>query len=364
MKSLSEQEKRLGLASELADIECRQQAIVQWNSRIRNFLMNMKDEQDSLTKIAEEDERNLRMIETVLTNFGIRVEPKVFTKGFIDLCSQRINDPNAPALEKLGAYALAKQNQAICASLVHKVAQVCKLDVKEAVGLFAGVETSMAKQVGQISDLMEEVGVRLMTGEERVSGITGRLRDAAVSVAGAVVNTVGKPANEMSVLNVLRMDHLKVKTIFNEIDNASAPLEKNDLFYQLRLDLLSHSEAEEQAVYRYFQQYGDIKARFDESWSEHDELRTVLDVISNVDPGSQVFLDRIRDLRTLVDQHVDKEEDEIFKLIQSKVDERELIRLAQDFITRKAQIQRRLSPHIVSGAVSSRGTDLSPPPVM
>jgi hemerythrin superfamily protein len=364
MKSLSEQEKRLNLAGELADIEWRQRAIVQWNSRLRSLLPNMKDGRETLEKIAEEDEKNLRMLETVMTSFGVRVEPKAFTKGFTDLVSQRMADNSAPAVEKLGAYALVKQNQAMCSTLAHKIAQVCKLDVKEALGLFAGVETSMVKQVGQISELMEKASVILMTGEEPVGGVTGRLRDAAVSVAGAVINTVGKPADEMNVLNVLKMDHLKVRTLFKEIEKAVAPLDKNDLFYQLRLDLLSHSEAEEQCVYRYCQQFRDVKELFDESWSEHDEMRSILDVISNVEAGTQVFQDRIKDLQTIVQAHVDKEEDEIFKVIRSKVDDVELVRMAQDFISRKAHIQRALSPHIVSGAVSPSGPQVTPPAMM
>ena len=363
MKSLSEQDKRLGLASELADIEWRQRAVVQWNSMLRGLLPNIEKGPEIMEKIAEEDERNLRMLETVMTSFGVRVEPKVFTRGFTDLVSQRMADRSAPVVEKLGAYALVKQNQAMCCTLAHKIAQVSKLDVKEAMGLFAGVESSMGKQVAQVSDLVEKANVMLMTGELPPSGVTGTVRDAVVSVAGAVINTVGKPGDEMSVLNILRMDHLKVRTLFNEIEKAAAPLDKNDLFYQLRLDLLSHSEAEEQVVYRFCQQFTEVKELFDESWSEHDEMRSVMDILSNVDAGSQMFMDRMKDLQSIVQEHVDKEENEIFKVIRAKVSDDELVRMAQDFITRKAHIQRALSPHIVSG-MAPRSPEVPPPAMM
>jgi hemerythrin superfamily protein len=363
MKSLSEQNKRLGLASELADIEWRQRAIVQWNSTLRGLLPNIKGGEEIMKKIAEEDERNLRLLETVMSSFGVRVEPKVFTKGFTDLVSQRMADPGAPVVEKLGAYALVKQNQATCCNLAHKIAQVSKLDVKEAMGLFAGVESSMGKQVAQVSELVEKANVILMTGELPRGGVSGTVRDAVVSVAGAVIHTVGKPGDEMSVLNILRMDHLKVRTLFNEIEKAAAPLDKNDLFYQLRLDLLSHSEAEEQVVYRRCQQFTEVKELFDESWSEHDEMRSIMDILSNADAGSQMFMDRMKDLQSIVQKHVDKEEDEIFRVIRSKVSEDELVRMAQDFITRKAHLQRALSPHIVSG-MTPRGPEIPPPAMM
>jgi hemerythrin superfamily protein len=355
MLAASEQETRLGLASELADIEMRQRAIVQWNSTIRNLLGNFDEEHDALQQIAEEDERNLRILETVMTNFGMRVEPKEFTKAFTELVSQRIGASNAPLVEKLGAYVLAKQNQALCGYLVHKVAQVCKPDVKAALGPFEGVQTSMEKQVAQISDLMEKAAVKLISGSEPDTGVTGRIRDAAATVAGAVVNTFGKPADEMDVLNVLRMDHTKAKTLFQEIEKSTLTEEKNDLFYQLRVDLLSHSEAEEQTVYRHFQQFDEMKDRFDQAWSEHEEIRTALDIISNLDASSRAFEDRVKDLRAIVQDHVDKEEDEIFKLIRSRTDDDLRIRMAQDFITRKSQIQQHISPHIITSPMSSPG---------
>ncbi|WP_141731670.1 hemerythrin domain-containing protein [Oligoflexus tunisiensis] len=356
MLAVSEQETRLGLASELADIEMRQRAIVQWNSSIRRLLANFDEARDTLEQIAEEDEKNLRMLETVMTNFGMRVEPKEFTKGFTELVSQRIGAANAPFVEKLGAYALVKQNQAMCGYLVHKVAQVCKPDVKAALGPFEGVQTSMEKQVAQISSLMEKTAVKMISGEEPATGVTGRIRDAAATVAGAVINTFGKSGDEMDILNILRMDHAKAKTLFQEIEQSNTAVEKNDLFYQLRVDLLSHSEAEEQTVYRHFQQFDEMKDRFDQAWSEHEEIRTALDIINNLDASSRAFEDRVKDLRAIVQDHVDKEEDEIFKLIRSKTDDDLRIRMSQDFISRKSQIQQHISPHIITSPMSSPGT--------
>ncbi|HYX31465.1 MAG TPA: hemerythrin domain-containing protein [Oligoflexus sp.] len=364
MVTVTEQEKRLGIASELADIEMRQRAIVQWNSTIRSLIHNFKDERETLETIADEDEKNLRMIETVMTNFGMRVEPKEFTKGFVRLASQRIDDSGAPVVEKLGVYALTKQNQAMCGFLVHKAGQLSMVDVKAALALFEGIQTSMEKQVGQMTGIMEKVAVQLISGEEPASGVTGRLRDMAATVAGAVINAVGKPADEMNVLNVLRMDHVKVKTLFREIKSATTAVDKNDLFYQVRLDLLSHAEAEEETVYQTFQQYEDLKAEFDTSWSEHEQIRTILDVISNVEASSQLFEERMKDLRAIVEEHVEREEDEIFKMIEAKSNEDDLKQLARDFLTRKAQIQEQLSPHITSGSVSGSSPEMSPPAMM
>ncbi len=352
MDMMSEQEKRMGMGSELADIEMRQRAIVQLNPKIGALLDG--EPREEWSNLVVEDEKNLRLIETTMTNFGVRVEPKPFTRDLTQLVENKFQDADASLLEKMGAYSLLKQAQVMCGHIVHKSVQLAKPDVKEALGMFEGVQASMAKQMGQISGIMEKVGTERIMGEEPASGMVNRLRDAAAAVAGAVMSKTAKPADEMSVLNVLRMDHAKAKTLVQEISKSTDPLDKNDLFYQLKLDLSAHSEAEEQTVYAHYRAYPDIAMRFQESWSEHDELRTVLDMISNLDPASELFRTRMGDLRELLNQHVDKEEDELFKLMQAKSDEAELQQLAANFIKLKGEIQERLSPHVADRSDEQR----------
>ena len=93
---------------------------------LRGLLHTIKKGETILKKIAEELARNLRLLETVMTNFGVRVDPKVFTKGFTDLISQRIADQGTPLVERPGAYTLVKHNQAVRCTLAHKIVQLAK----------------------------------------------------------------------------------------------------------------------------------------------------------------------------------------------------------------------------------------------
>src|SRR5688500_16135917 len=118
MLEMSEQSKRESLASELADIFYRQQAIVDSNKVISSFYSD--DEIPLFESMMREDEKNLRMIDTVLNNFGLRVQPRSCTRRFTEMSLSLITDPTSLALEKLDAYSLLKQNQAMGGHLVHK----------------------------------------------------------------------------------------------------------------------------------------------------------------------------------------------------------------------------------------------------
>lgn len=359
MNPTSEQEKRLALGSELADIMTRQEALVKWNPLVGALLVD-EEAREEWGSIVVEDEKNLRMMGTVLTNFGVRVGPKDFTRSLTQLVDAKIHDPSASILEKLGAYSLVKQAQVMCGHLVHKSTQIAQPDVKEALGMFAAVQSANAKQVGEIAKLVERIGVEMIMGEEPASGVAARLRDAAATVAGAVMNRAAKPADEMSVLNVLRMDHMKAKTLVQEIMKSTDPLDKNDLFYQLKMDLTAHSEAEEDTVYKHYMNYSDIAARFQQADNEHEELRAMLDAIANLDPASEQFRLRMGELKQLLNRHVDEEEDELFRLMKAKSDEQELNRLAQDFTQLKSQIQERISPRIVDRSIDSTAPGAQP----
>lgn len=350
MHPTSEQDKRLALGSELADIATRQAAVVNWNP-ILGALLSDEKAREEWGSFLVEDEKNLRMMETLQNNFGVRVEPKDFTRRLTELVDQKIRDPQASLLEKLGAYSLVKQAQILCGHLVHKSTQLAQTDVKEALGMFEGVQAAAVKQMAEINKLVESIGVEMIMGEAPATGVTARIRDAAATVAGAVLSKTAKPADEMSILNVLRMDHMKAKTLVQEIMKANDPLDKNDLFYQLKMDLTSHSEAEEETVYKHYMNYSDISARFQEADDEHEELRRLLEGIANLDPASEQFRLRMGELKQLLNHHIDEEEHELFRLMKEKSDEQELNRLSQDFSQLKAQIQERLSPRVIDRSI-------------
>lgn len=336
---VSERERREMLASELADILYRQQAIVQCNEILN--LTSSETQDEFLQAMVEEDEKNLRMIETVINSFGLRVAPKEMSKVMAGLLTSSVQNADFTPLEMMGLYILVKQNQMMCCHLVHKSAQVSAPDIKVALAPFAGVYASFSKHVAQLTVMMEKFGVEFITGEKPASGLFGRLRDAMATAAGAVLSKAGKPGDEMNVMTVLTMEHRKVDALFGEIE-ASGDFERAlDLFTQLKADLTAHSIAEEDTVYAFFKQFADARENFEQAHDEHLKLRSLLDEISYLanKRDEDPFYEKVDDLRSVVRHHVNEEESKIFSLIRVHSDEATQIRLCQDFLAEKREIQ-------------------------
>lgn len=341
MTDQTEMGKRKAIASELADIVYRQNLItVADDVFIRDFPDEINEE---LANLLEQDKKDLALLETVQTNFGIRSEPKQSCTSLADFLMPMIADPSLTKRERLGAYALMRQQQLMCGHLLHKAGQKSEMDIKEALGPFLGVQSDFAKRIADVMTCMEDIAVREIVGEQPVQGMVGRLRDAGAALAGAVVGRMAKPIEEMNVLDVLRMDHTKVKAIFREMKDETSPQKLNGLYHQLRSDLLAHSLAEEEVVYDFFRMYDDIRERVEHAQSEHRELRLILDEMEEYSSISQEFTSRLRSLKEVVMEHVDEEEGEMFKLFKERASEDQLIELSAPFAGAKRRIQENLA---------------------
>ncbi|MBC7531204.1 MAG: hemerythrin domain-containing protein [Oligoflexus sp.] len=347
---ITEREKRDSVGIELADVLYRQQMILQCNE-----ILQFNDEEavtPEFLNMGIEDEKNLRMIESAVSNFGLRMEPKGSTVMISEALCEVVRDSMALPLEKLSAYVLLKQNQVLCCHIIHKSTQISKPDIKAALAPFEGIYALFTKQLVNLNAHLEQTAVEWITGESPMSGIMGRIRDLAGAAIGTVMSKTAKSSDEMSVLDVLKLDHRKAEMLFKEIRKESNKQEGFAIFNQLKADLTTHSEAEEETVYRRFLQHPDMKRHLDDAWREHVKIRAMLDGLTGCRNDHKLFLHQLNDLQKLVDHHVNEEEGEIFDLIKKHADEAELIHLSQDFLRAKQTVQEAISSNGIDSPVS------------
>jgi hemerythrin superfamily protein len=68
-------------------------------------------------------------------------------------------------------------------------------------------------------------------------------------LSGVVGSAVTRSDDEMTIREIIRMDHAKVNTLFTEIGASNDPQKIQEYFGQLYKDLSAHAQAEEQVVY-------------------------------------------------------------------------------------------------------------------
>jgi hemerythrin superfamily protein len=193
--------------------------------------------------------------------------------------------------------------------------------------------------------MLEQVGVREMTGQDAHQGLWARVQDAVAAlsgVAGSVV-TQNTDKQDMNIQTLIRLDHEKVNTIFTEVGATKDPQKLQEYFGQIYKDLLAHAQAEEEVVYpkvRSF--YGDDNTQ--ELYDEQAEMKRMLDEIKAIDPANaDEFRSKIKDLMDAVGDHIRQEESTMFAAIDKNCSDEQKEQMATEFKAAKSKIQQEMS---------------------
>ena len=130
------------------------------------------------------------------------------------------------------------------------------------------------------------------------------------------------------VIELLEHDHREVEQMFAEYEKATTKEEKETLRDRIIIELVRHSEAEEQAVYPLMRKKIDngeqiIEHEIDEH-SKAERIMKELDTMSADDPQFGVLMQQ---LMASIKEHVAEEENDVFPQFRTKVSPEELDKL-------------------------------------
>ena len=153
------------------------------------------------------------------------------------------------------------------------------------------------------------------------SGNTGVLVGAAM--AGAAVGIVANVGRKLLVqmtsgasgdwMDALKTEHAATLAIFDKIqatqDNQT--MMRAHLLTKLKYALTKHAIEEENVVYPALRQANSTHDA-DALTAEHGYVKTYLYELENMPKSSPEWLARVRDFRTMLEEHMRMEEDEVF----------------------------------------------------
>jgi hemerythrin superfamily protein len=162
------------------------------------------------------------------------------------------------------------------------------------------------------------------------SGSTGVLVGAAV--AGAAVGLAANMGRKLFVqmtsgatgdwVEALTTEHQMTLAIFDKIEatNDDQTMMRSHLLAKLKYALTKHALEEENVVYPALRQ-ASLTAEADELSSEHGYVKTYLYELETMPNDSPEWLARVRDFRTMIEEHMREEEDDIFPRFRSQLSE-------------------------------------------
>lgn len=334
--------KRSAIAEKLADMRAIQNLLI---TNEQQLLSSCGDKEicDRLNDMIEDDRKNLGIIETVITQYGIQSKPAGTVHEWINQVQNAFKNQGLSLYEKIAQHELLKHAQVMSGLIVHKAAQIAGADVEAAITPLNTVNFENRAHQEQLKGVLEVVGTRELTGQDPDRSVWARVQDAVAALTGVIGGGVthATDKSDLNIQDVIRMDHRKVDTLFTEIENAKDPARIQEFFGQLYKDLTVHSEAEEQVVYPAVRQfYGNNNTQ--ELYNEQAELKVVLNQMRSCEPGSEQFKQLLGQAKRMVKDHTRQEENDMFAAIRNNCSTEQQERLSTQFKEAKKQLQMNL----------------------
>ena len=155
---------------------------------------------------------------------------------------------------------------------------------------------------------------------------------ALAAVAGAAVGLAANFGRKLVVQNmaaragdwdeVLHREHELVLALFGQIEATGDDQvrTRTHLLGKLKAALGKHAMQEENVIYPAMRESNNAHDA-DALNGEHGYVKTFLYELENTDPGSADWLGKVRTFRTLLEEHIRMEEDEVFPALKAALDE-------------------------------------------
>lgn len=336
--------KRLAIGERLADLKAFQNLIISNDQKLLSEC-TYDDVRERLQNMLESDQKNLGILETVIVQYGIQAESNPATQKFLGQFEEMMSGSGLSFYQKLMQHELLKHGQAMSGIMIHKAAQVVGADIEVAIAPLNTVNFENRAHQEQLKGMLEQVGVREMTGKDADQGLWARVQDAIAAfsgVAGSVI-TQNTDKSDMNIQTLIRLDHNKVNTIFTEVGATKDPAKLQEYFGQLYKDLLVHAQAEEEIVYPQVRSfYGEENTQ--ELYSEQADMKRRLDQIKAISPSNaDEFRSQIKQLMDVVGDHIRQEESTLFAAIDKNCSDQQKEQLATEFKAAKSRIEQEMA---------------------
>jgi iron-sulfur cluster repair protein YtfE (RIC family) len=132
----------------------------------------------------------------------------------------------------------------------------------------------------------------------------------------------------MNAIEILKEDHQEALGLLGELELAdqgpgAAPPDTEG-FDRLSEMLELHMKIEEEFLYPVIEELEEARGLIEESYEEHERVEELLVRISTRAPSRQEFQDLLVQLRDSLEDHIRKEEDELFPKVEETLDREEL----------------------------------------
>jgi hemerythrin superfamily protein len=143
----------------------------------------------------------------------------------------------------------------------------------------------------------------------------------------------------MNAIELLMVQHREVEMLFAEIEEATEPSEKEDLFIKLADRIVIHASLEEHNFYPMVREKRTDDILF-EALEEHLGIKRVLGELLDLEMEDRRFDEKMKVLHDEIGHHVEAEEGELFPKVCNIFGNEELEAIGRAMIEEQAELEQ------------------------
>ncbi|WP_199288825.1 hemerythrin domain-containing protein [Pseudanabaena mucicola] len=146
------------------------------------------------------------------------------------------------------------------------------------------------------------------------------------AVSGIAGSIISRNDHEINICDLIRLDHVKVYSLFSQIKATDDPQKLEEYFGQVYQDLSAHSDAEEQVIYSVVRPYyNGVQKLYD----EQTQMKQTLEQIKAMNSEDTVAFKAAVDLLATAVDDQQKQLATDFKTAKSKIQDQRLAAASQ-----------------------------------
>ena len=141
----------------------------------------------------------------------------------------------------------------------------------------------------------------------------------------------------MDAFEMLKNDHAKVSSLFDQLEPATDAATRQKLFAQVKQELDIHAHIEETILYPALKEAAETREITMEAYEEHQEVKDLLAELQATPADGEEWSDLVMELRENVEHHVEEEEGEMFKQARTVLSEQQINEIGARMSAEKQQ---------------------------
>ncbi len=145
------------------------------------------------------------------------------------------------------------------------------------------------------------------------------------------------------LFELIKKDHRELGEILNQLEETSdrSFKKREDLFMQLKQEIVPHMRAEEKAFYSVLQKSNEAKEDAMEAMEEHHAAELVMNELDKMSKQEEFWHAKLSVFKEIIEHHIEEEEGKVFQDAEQVISENQMETILENFKSEKERVKEQ-----------------------